>query len=221
MSDFCSTSSSSSSIGMNSDADDNDYNIKNNNNNNNNNNFNDDNDEVESEFKEPCPFDSAVDALEQALPIRRGLSNFYHGKSKSFASLSDTAQCSSIKDITKPENAYSRKRKRVLAYRLQYNKNKLTLLKSPGIEGGISKKSTTTGRSTLALGLAMTNCEGRIDNENINPRTSTPCRPVPPPPWRSFSLVDLQHCAASAGVYNSNLCSPMLGKGLNMIKYHD
>ncbi|KAG0470989.1 hypothetical protein HPP92_015535 [Vanilla planifolia] len=47
---------------------------------------------------------------------RRGISKFYCGKSKSFASLSDAiSNLSSAKELGKPENAYSRKRKNLLA----------------------------------------------------------------------------------------------------------
>lgn len=67
--------------------------------------------EVESDFK---PFDG-MDSLEEALPIRRGISNFYRGKSKSFTSLAEAVSCPSIKDISKQENAYTRKRRNLLA----------------------------------------------------------------------------------------------------------
>ncbi|KAL2896838.1 Septation ring formation regulator EzrA [Bienertia sinuspersici] len=147
--DPCS-SSSSSSIGMNSDVDDDEQ-------------KNDEEQEVQSKLTNTS-FDSAVDALEQALPIRRGISNFYNGKSKSFASLTDAAS-SSIKEITKSENAYSRKRKNLLAYNLLYDKDQTSWLKSPGIGGGIAKRPTNSSRSTLALAVAMKNCEHPI-NEN-------------------------------------------------------
>ncbi|KAG0469500.1 hypothetical protein HPP92_016200 [Vanilla planifolia] len=69
--------------------------------------------EVQSSFKGPL---ETMDALEDSLPIRRGISKFYCGKSKSFASLSDAiSNLSSAKELGKPENAYSRKRKNLLA----------------------------------------------------------------------------------------------------------
>ncbi|KAH9601917.1 hypothetical protein KSS87_018243, partial [Heliosperma pusillum] len=222
--DPCS-SSSSSSIGMNSDDEDDDginNCMRNNNNNNNIKDDDDDDDEVESKLKK-SPFDSAVDALEQALPMRRGISKFYSGKSKSFASLGDAA-CSSIKDITKAENAYSRKRKTLLANSLFHDKARTSPFKNSGIGGGIEKKSTSINRSQLALGVAMNNRGSRIDEndssreENGNgrwdPRTpslSPPSSPALPPPWRSFSVADLQHCAVSVSSLNSNLGS-LMGK---------
>ncbi|XP_021744151.1 uncharacterized protein LOC110710190 [Chenopodium quinoa] len=202
---FSDPCSSSSSIGMNSD----DEEI-------------DEENEVESKLNNTS-FDSAVDALEQALPIRRGISNFYNGKSKSFASLADAA-CTSIKEITKPENAYSRKRKNLLAYNLLCDNGRTSLFKvGSGIGGGIAKRPTNSSRSTLALAVAMKNCESHADedgpvtetngrSEAKNTSPSSPLSPLPPAPWRSFSLADLQHCAVSASVVNSNLSSPLIGK---------
>ena len=45
---------------------------------------------------------------------RRGLSNFYVGKSKSFTSLAEAAATAAAKEIAKPENPFN-KRRRVLA----------------------------------------------------------------------------------------------------------
>jgi hypothetical protein len=45
---------------------------------------------------------------------RRGLSNFYAGKSKSFTSLGEAAAKAAAKEIAKPENPFN-KRRRVLA----------------------------------------------------------------------------------------------------------
>lgn len=69
--------------------------------------------EVQSSYKGPL---ETMDALEDSLPIRRGISKFYCGKSKSFAVLSDAmAKLSSGKELGKPENPYSRKRKKLLS----------------------------------------------------------------------------------------------------------
>ncbi|KAL6603242.1 hypothetical protein ACP70R_043603 [Stipagrostis hirtigluma subsp. patula] len=57
---------------------------------------------------------SCMDALDDALPIKRGLSNFFSGKSRSFANLQDAAAAvSSARDLAKPENPFN-KRRRVL-----------------------------------------------------------------------------------------------------------
>uniref|UniRef100_A0A7C8Z191 Uncharacterized protein n=1 Tax=Opuntia streptacantha TaxID=393608 RepID=A0A7C8Z191_OPUST len=198
--DHC--SSASSSIGKNSDeegggGDENDE------------------DEVQSKLKSST-FDSAVDALEQALPISKGISKFYNGKSKSFASLADAA-CSSIKDITKPENAYTRKRKNLLSYSLLYEKGRFPLPRSPGFP----KRSMKSSLSSVALGMSMSNDDGSVEENGSSPETdsrnsslSPPRSPPHLPPWRSFSVADLQHCAATASAMNSPSLSshPLMGK---------
>lgn len=76
----------------------------------------DDDDEVQSSFNEGK--DGAFgcfQTMEGALPIRKGLSNFYDGMSKSYPRLDEASASWSIKAIAKPENLYSRKRKISLA----------------------------------------------------------------------------------------------------------
>ncbi|KAJ6824097.1 uncharacterized protein M6B38_129755 [Iris pallida] len=73
----------------------------------------DDSEEVQSSLKGPL---DTMDALEDSLPIRQGISKFYCGKSKSFTSLTDAQRASSAKDLAKPENFYTRKRKSLLAF---------------------------------------------------------------------------------------------------------
>ncbi|KAF7108506.1 hypothetical protein CFC21_108959 [Triticum aestivum] len=75
--------------------------------------------EVESEAKAPVDEVLAMglgtlESLEDALPSKRGLSNFYAGKSKSFTSLAEAAAKAAAKEIAKPENPFN-KRRRVLA----------------------------------------------------------------------------------------------------------
>ncbi|KAL6662138.1 hypothetical protein ACP70R_001522 [Stipagrostis hirtigluma subsp. patula] len=55
-----------------------------------------------------------LESLEDALPIKRGLSSFYAGKSKSFTSLKEASAVVAAKEIAKPENPFN-KRRRVLA----------------------------------------------------------------------------------------------------------
>ncbi|CAL9136178.1 unnamed protein product [Musa textilis] len=69
-----------------------------------------DEEEVESKRKDGAL--GSLDSLEDSLPIKRGLSNFFSGKSKSFATLSDVANAGT-NDIVKPENPFN-KRRRVL-----------------------------------------------------------------------------------------------------------
>ncbi|KAL8497072.1 hypothetical protein ACS0TY_020665 [Phlomoides rotata] len=100
-----------------------------------------DGEEVQSLYKGPL---DAMEALEEVLPIRKGISRFYNGKSKSFASLGDAA--ASIKEIAKPENAYVRKRRNLVSYNLNW-----------GVMRGnaISKRVTSSSRRTLALAVAI------------------------------------------------------------------
>lgn len=153
---------------------------------------------------------------------RRGISNFYNGKSKSFTSLTEASSSSNIKDIAKAENAYTRKRRNLLAFNHVWEKNRNFPLKSHG--GGISKRPLSSSRSTLAFAVAMSSSSSEsISNsseDSISRSPPLPSSPLPPrhpqskstknsilsssPPqqnssaWRSFSMVDLQQCVTSA-----------------------
>ncbi|CAL5005213.1 unnamed protein product [Urochloa decumbens] len=71
--------------------------------------------EVESKVEGPGMIGlGTLESLEDALPIKRGISNFYAGKSKSFTSLAEAAATAAAKEIAKPENPFN-KRRRVLA----------------------------------------------------------------------------------------------------------
>jgi len=175
--------------------------------------------EAQSSYKGPLDM---MEALEEVLPIRRGISNFYNGKSKSFTSLTEASSSSNIKDIAKAENAYTRKRRNLLAFNQVWEKNRNFPLKSQG--GGISKRPLSSSRSTLAFAVAMSSSSSEsISNssdDSISRSPPLPSSPLPPrhpqskstknsilsssPPqlnssaWRSFSMVDLQQCATSA-----------------------
>ncbi|XP_051113976.1 protein OXIDATIVE STRESS 3 LIKE 1-like [Andrographis paniculata] len=171
-----------------------------------------DEEEVQSEYK-GGPLDS-LDALEEVLPVKKSISKFYCGKSKSFTSLSDAATIPSIQDITKPENEYTRKRKNLLAFNTYLDRNRHNL--RPGI-GGMSKRPTNS-RSMLVLAASANGSEtnsGDTSNSNSSPPGFT-LPPLPPharrpmhrelslfPPdnkfstLRSFSLFDLQGTAVA------------------------
>lgn len=170
--------------------------------------------------------------------FRRGISRFYNGKSKSFTSLGDASTSASCKDLAKPDNAYNRKRRNLLAYSHVWDKNRNFPLRSNG--GGISKKLATTSRSTLALAVAMSSSDGSNSsssddlNSSLNGISRSPSLLLPPlhpqarpyhnnvsssspPPqrnlsaWRSYSLADLQHCAAATTGTNNASCSTVCG----------
>ncbi|KAK8499373.1 hypothetical protein V6N13_010593 [Hibiscus sabdariffa] len=56
----------------------------------------------------------SLGSLEDSLPIKRGLSNHYAGKSKSFANLLDV---STVKEVEKAENPFNKRRRVLLANR--------------------------------------------------------------------------------------------------------
>ncbi|XP_075672632.1 uncharacterized protein LOC142642163 [Castanea sativa] len=169
--------------------------------------------EVQSSFKGPL---DTMNDLQEVLPLKRGISNFYSGKSKSFTSLEDASSATSIKDLEKAENPYTRKRKNLLAHGNFLDKNHNYPLKNNG--GGISKRPANSSRSTTPIGVTMTSSVSNNTSEDSNSVSTSPsfCLPPlhphgktppsssssPPPlrrnsPWRSFSLSDLQ-CVAAA-----------------------
>lgn len=127
---------------------------------------------------------------------RRGISRFYNGKSKSFASLRDASSSTSIKEIAKTENAYARKRRNLLATNLAWEKTRGSPLKGNG--GGILKR--VASKTTLALAVAMSNAESKCNS----PSGSSSPRKEDFSSLRSFSLADLQHCAGVNLNSNSN-----------------
>ncbi|XP_010493253.1 PREDICTED: uncharacterized protein LOC104770517 [Camelina sativa] len=147
------SSASSSSIGMNSD-DDGEKSSE---------DGGDDtgDNEVESPYKGSLEM---MESLEQVLPVRKGISKYYNGKSKSFTNLKEEASSaltssSSMKDlVAKPENPYSRRRRNLLCHQIwENNSNSKTTPR-----GGISKKHVmSSSRSALTLAMAvMTGGEG-------------------------------------------------------------
>ncbi|XP_073156367.1 protein OXIDATIVE STRESS 3 LIKE 1-like [Henckelia pumila] len=179
-----------------------------------------DGEEVQSEYKGGAF--ASLDALEEVLPIKRGISKFYCGKSISFASLSDAASCSSVKDIAKPEDAYTRKRKNMMAYSNYWDKKHNF---SCSRRGGLSKRPNNS-MSMLALA-APTNCSEScsVETSNSNSPSSGCCLPpllphpriaifdelssTPPADkfcsWRSMSLADLRGGAAAEDSANLSI----------------
>ncbi|XWS72265.1 hypothetical protein CRYUN_Cryun02cG0025200 [Craigia yunnanensis] len=162
--------------------------------------------EVQSELKGPL---DTMDALEEVLPMRRGMSKFYNGKSKSFTSLADAAAASSVKDFAKPDNPYNRKRKNLLAHSFLLDKNRINPLRNSGSE--ISKRLANSNRSTVALGTTTSSSDFNSISSSpssclppLHPqcRKSTTIRSSSPttrlnPSCRCFSLSDLQFVAAA------------------------
>ncbi|CAN1825406.1 Protein OXIDATIVE STRESS 3 LIKE 4 [Linum perenne] len=68
-----------------------------------------------SSMKKSLGLLGSLDALEDSLPIKRGLSNYFTGKSKSFASLADASLAVSTKDLEKPEHPFNKRRRILMA----------------------------------------------------------------------------------------------------------
>ncbi|KAL1194051.1 Protein OXIDATIVE STRESS 3 LIKE 6 [Cardamine amara subsp. amara] len=62
--------------------------------------------------------DSFSSSLEDSLPIKRGLSNHYVGKSKSFGNLVEAAS-NNVKDLEKVENPFNKRRRLLIANKLR------------------------------------------------------------------------------------------------------
>ncbi|KAJ8459950.1 hypothetical protein OPV22_032876 [Ensete ventricosum] len=127
--------------------------------------------EVQSRLKGPL---ETMDALEDSLPSRRGISNFYTGKSKSFTSLVDATSSSSCKDLAKSENAYTRKRKNLLAFSVLSDKSS----NLGNMEGRISKRPASSSRSMLSPSLNSTSSSS---NSFSSEEDNVPARLLPPP----------------------------------------
>ncbi|XP_022866923.1 uncharacterized protein LOC111386692 [Olea europaea var. sylvestris] len=79
-------------------------------------------------------------SLEDPLPIKRGLSNFYNGKSKSFMNLRGEESKLKMKELEKPDYQMKRKRRLIVEEALSRKISRLSLpvMKSKKDEG-ISK----------------------------------------------------------------------------------
>ncbi|KAG0450933.1 hypothetical protein HPP92_026503 [Vanilla planifolia] len=166
--------------------------------------------EVQSSFKGPL---ETMDALEDSLPIRRGISKFYCGKSKSFASLSDAiSNLSSAKELGKPENAYSRKRKNLLALSCMWE-----VPENDSISGFSAAKRHANSSCRIAGDTGVKNDQFQL----LPPLNAIACQNASPwaspspeterisfPP-RSYSLVDLQRmeCLSSSSSSSSSIAS--------------
>ncbi|XP_078432844.1 uncharacterized protein LOC144704324 isoform X2 [Wolffia australiana] len=152
--------SSSSSIGRNSDCSDGSA---------------DDDPAEEVESVPRGPLDT-TGSLEEALPLRRGISKFYTGKSKSFTSFAEVSS-SSCKELAKPENAYTRKRKNLLAFSINWER-----------------------RHSLAPANSTTKRAANSARPPPHPYAPRHCSPSPRCHFsaRSLSLADLQSASDSS-----------------------
>ncbi|ONK66113.1 uncharacterized protein A4U43_C06F4280 [Asparagus officinalis] len=165
----------------------------------------DDGDEAEVQSSYKGPLDT-MDALEDSLPMRRGISTFYYGKSKSFTNLTDALPSSSSKSLAKPKNSYSRKRKKLLAFNLWEKPNRnsqrsdkdITVSKRPA---NFSRRKEGLGPSTSSSSESNSCSSGnkeaaaRVSASNSNKWFSNPLK--------SFSFADLQGALSSRTYFKS------------------
>ncbi|CAO2820427.1 unnamed protein product [Amaranthus hypochondriacus] len=79
----------------------------------------DDDEEVQSSL-------SSLTSLEDSLPIKRkGLSNFYTGKSKSYGNLT---QVRNVKELEKSDNPFNKRKRTLMAYNLMFKTNNNNLI---------------------------------------------------------------------------------------------
>ncbi|KAF5748087.1 hypothetical protein HS088_TW04G00036 [Tripterygium wilfordii] len=130
-------SSDSSSIGAESEDEDND-------------------DDVVSSEKALC----SLTSLEESLPIKKGLSNYYSGKSRSFADLSQLDSISSAKDLRKPENPLNKRRRIQMANKWSCSSRR-------------SSSSLYTFQNSISVPLLPLNEEDSVVDEAEGPKQQT------------------------------------------------
>ncbi|KAF8646696.1 hypothetical protein HU200_065697 [Digitaria exilis] len=159
---------------------------------------------------------AGLEALEEALPIRRSISKFYNGKSKSFACLKEAITSSgSAKDISKADNSYSRKRKNLLAYNIMYGNSHDTAAAQvyettpPKRLASLSRNSLATlasssSRSSSSISIAENELPEQLhaplspDDFISTPRSGTRAPDESSAPMRSLSMMDLHRLHRSS-----------------------
>nr|TKW10640.1 hypothetical protein SEVIR_6G178900v2 [Setaria viridis] len=142
---------------------------------------------------------------------KRSISKFYNGKSKSFACLKEAITSSgSAKDITKADNAYSRKRKNLLAYSIMYGNSHETAAAQvyetapPKRLASLSRNSLATlasisSRSSSSISIEENELPEQLhsplspDDFISTPRSGSFAPNASSAPMRSLSMMDL-HC---------------------------
>lgn len=152
--------------------------------------------EAQSAYRGPL---TGMAALDESLPIKRpGLSKFFGGKSRSFASLADV---SSVSDLAKPNNPYAYIRRRKMGFNCPLDRHRSYPPPTRSSGASIAKKLPTSGsRNSLAVAVIL---EGLTDDQQEQLE-----QPAPAPstirtaetrafPSRSFSLTDLHRDGGS------------------------
>ncbi|KAG4923481.1 hypothetical protein AAZX31_18G045500 [Glycine max] len=111
-------------------------------------------------------------SLFQQLPIKRGLSKFYQGKSQSFTSLTNVR---SLEDLAKPENPYNKRLKSCKSYAGGLAESHSTRAVSK--RGMVHSTSSRGSCSSFRRGSATTNFMG--SRPPIPPHRSTSTNTIP------------------------------------------
>ncbi|KAL6635226.1 hypothetical protein ACP70R_027897 [Stipagrostis hirtigluma subsp. patula] len=174
--------------------------------------------EVQSSYK-GSPFDT-MDALQEALPFRKGACKFYNGKSGSFALAADAAIPSTpLKDLPKPENPSPRKRKGLLPFSFKWSKGQN---KEVFPEDNVVDSPTNCRRMTVSPAATSSSGSNSGSDDEQYPSQKLPSRrpqrrpnnamgifaspPAPRPPQlfsphvRSQSMLDLQDVTDSTAL---------------------
>lgn len=84
---------------------------------------------------------SSLASLEDSLPIKKGLSNFYGGKSKSYGNLGEVRSLQ-VQDLGKSDNPFNKRRRTLMAYNLMFkDHNNSTSQKQQNISNSASNYS--------------------------------------------------------------------------------
>ncbi|KAH7688066.1 hypothetical protein IHE45_03G007700 [Dioscorea alata] len=160
-------------------------------------------DEVQSKFKKPLIM--SLNSIQEALPIKRGLSNYFNGKSKSFACLSDVMNGKAL-DLVKNENPFNKRRRILMAtsrrasynslIQVDHNNNSSSCFSLPPLmlssnftleeekeDDDHNDKLPLEGSSTSSSSSSLAPLS-ILDTKAFNKSFKSP---------RSFSLSDLQH----------------------------
>ncbi|KAA3457898.1 Photoactivated adenylate cyclase subunit alpha-like protein [Gossypium australe] len=146
---------------------------------------------VQSKLKGPL---DTMDALQEVLPTRKGISKFYNGKSKSFTSLADAVTASSVKEFAKPDNPYNRKRKNLLTR----GSKRLGNSYGSAMAFGTTMSSSDLNLMSSSPSSCLPPLHPQYKKSTMISSSSIAAQPNLNPPCRSFSLSDLQFVVAAA-----------------------
>uniref|UniRef100_A0A7N0VJV7 Uncharacterized protein n=1 Tax=Kalanchoe fedtschenkoi TaxID=63787 RepID=A0A7N0VJV7_KALFE len=162
--------------------------------------------EVESSYKGPL---ETMDTLQEVLPgtVRRGISKFYNGKSKSFTSLADAVSSSSVKELAKPETMYSKRSSNLLVSKISDKKHVNSLKSNRGallkklVPGKYGNRDTADEDESCSSSVSPPLCLPPLHPQskkfqNAGSSVSPPRQKCSP--WRSFSVSDLHSMGSNA-----------------------